>query len=248
MSDLEEESFEVEEIRDKRKVIGGGWLYNVKWVGWESDTNTWEPPEHLEACESKVDDFERKLARKAERREARRGEEKEKREKKNRQRRERELANANRLKKCTSESDKEVDINHNEEKVENKNVDHYSDEKKEKEKALGKNLKKKSNILDTYSSDSSTNEEKSSAPILPKGKYIKDQMPSRIIGVSREPPLEELYFCVEFKNGDGKESSPIIGLISAKEAYKKIPQMCLQFYEKHLVWGKNKSDAKAVGS
>ena len=214
MSDSEpEESYEVEEIRDKKKVVGGGWLYYVKWVGWESDTNTWEPPEHLEACQSKVDEFERNFARKAERREARRVEEKEKKEKKNRQRRKREIAKAKRLKKCTSE-------------------------KREKEKALGNYKKKRSNLV-MVSSDSSTNEEKSSAPILPKGNYVKDQIPSRIIGVTREPPQAELYFYVEFQNSDGKVSG-ITDLISAKEAYEKIPQLCLQFYEKHLVWGEKK--------
>jgi hypothetical protein len=38
--------------------------------GWASDTNTWEPPEHLEACKGLVEQFERKLVRKAERRES----------------------------------------------------------------------------------------------------------------------------------------------------------------------------------
>ena len=38
-----EEDYEVEEIIDKKRGEDGDWLYYVKWVGWESDTNTWEP-------------------------------------------------------------------------------------------------------------------------------------------------------------------------------------------------------------
>ena len=37
----DEEIYEVEEIRDKRRGDDGDWLYYVKWVGWDSDTNTW---------------------------------------------------------------------------------------------------------------------------------------------------------------------------------------------------------------
>ena len=54
-----EEDYEVEEIRDKRRGEDGEWLYYVKWVGWESDTNTWEPVQHLDECREKLLDFER---------------------------------------------------------------------------------------------------------------------------------------------------------------------------------------------
>ena len=43
----------------------------------------------------------------------------------------------------------------------------------------------------------------------------------------------ELYFYIKWE-GDKAEPS----LIKAKEAYNKIPHMCLKFYEKHLVWDK----------
>jgi predicted RNA methylase len=65
-----------------------------------------------------------------------------------------------------------------------------------------------------------------------KGKYFKDLIPLRIIGVSKDPPLTELHFCIEFKKSKEKGSPPNIGVITAKEAYEKIPQMCLQYYEK----------------
>ena len=39
----------MEEIREKERQ-DGKWMYLVKWVGWDSDTNTWEPKEHLEDC------------------------------------------------------------------------------------------------------------------------------------------------------------------------------------------------------
>ena len=45
----EEGEFEVEAIRDKQ-YQDGQWVFLVKWKGWESDTNTWEPKEHLDDC------------------------------------------------------------------------------------------------------------------------------------------------------------------------------------------------------
>ena len=45
----EEGEYEVEAIRDKQ-YQDGQWVYLIKWKGWDSDTNTWEPKEHLEDC------------------------------------------------------------------------------------------------------------------------------------------------------------------------------------------------------
>ena len=39
----------MEAIRDKQ-YQDGQWVYLIKWKGWDSDTNTWEPKEHLEDC------------------------------------------------------------------------------------------------------------------------------------------------------------------------------------------------------
>merc|ERR1712130_449612 len=80
---------------DKRRGEDGEWLYYVEWVGWESDTNTWEPREHLDECKEKLEDFERRWRRKQEKREERRREDK---ERKIKERRERELKAAARFK------------------------------------------------------------------------------------------------------------------------------------------------------
>ena len=54
-SDLENESsdseFEVESIRDRR-VYRRKVQYLVKWRGYESNDNTWEPEEHLTDCKA----------------------------------------------------------------------------------------------------------------------------------------------------------------------------------------------------
>ena len=54
-SDLEDESsdseFEVESIRDRR-VYRKKVQYLVKWRGYESDDNTWEPEAHLTDCKA----------------------------------------------------------------------------------------------------------------------------------------------------------------------------------------------------
>ena len=62
--------------------------------------------------------------------------------------------------------------------------------------------------------------------------------PVRIIGVTKDPPLTELHFYVEFRtSGDGTRQT---GLVPAKEAYEDIPQMCLKFYEDRIVWNVKK--------
>jgi len=71
-----EEAYEVEEIRDKRRGEDGDYLYYVKWIGWDSDTNTWEPVDHFDDCKEKLTDFERRWEKRQERREDRRREEK----------------------------------------------------------------------------------------------------------------------------------------------------------------------------
>merc|ERR1712083_1070219 len=77
--DSDGEGAPVEEIRDKRRGDDGDWLYYVKWVGWDSDTNTWEPVEHLaEDCKEKLEDFERRWKKRQERKEEKRMEEKKK--------------------------------------------------------------------------------------------------------------------------------------------------------------------------
>merc|ERR1711915_532952 len=74
----------------------------VKWVGWESDTNTWEPVEHLDECKEKLEEFERRWRRRQEKKEQRRREE---RERKFKERRERELKAAARLKVDSDDDD-----------------------------------------------------------------------------------------------------------------------------------------------
>jgi len=242
MSSSGEETYEVEEIRDKRRSLKnlGGVEYYVKWVGWDSDTNTWEPPEHLESCMGLVEQFEKKLARRKERREIKRKEEIQKREEKHQRRKEREIANVDKLKAAdSSDSDEPVkkdegrDMNHNLVKVKNNSSGPAHDEK-------SKVKVKKSQKLFTEDSDSDSAQTKN------KGKYFKDLTPVRIVGLTKDPPLPGLHFCIEFKKVEEKGSPSDIGLIAVKEAYEKIPQMCLQFYEKHLVWNEKGSSASAL--
>ena len=49
--------YEPEKIIAERIVKGGATQYNVKWVGYESKHNTWEPLEHLAGCEDMVAEF-----------------------------------------------------------------------------------------------------------------------------------------------------------------------------------------------
>ncbi|XP_048791148.1 M-phase phosphoprotein 8 isoform X2 [Lagopus muta] len=56
----DEDVFEVEKILDM-KTEGGVILYKVRWKGYTSDDDTWEPEVHLEDCEEVLLEFRRKL-------------------------------------------------------------------------------------------------------------------------------------------------------------------------------------------
>ncbi|NXH17413.1 MPP8 phase, partial [Bucco capensis] len=56
----EEDVFEVEKILDM-KTEGGKILYKVRWKGYSSDDDTWEPEVHLEDCKEVLLEFRKKL-------------------------------------------------------------------------------------------------------------------------------------------------------------------------------------------
>nr|XP_012634070.1 M-phase phosphoprotein 8 isoform X2 [Microcebus murinus] len=56
-----EDVFEVEKILDM-KTEGGRVLYKVRWKGYTSDDDTWEPEVHLEDCKEVLLDFRKKVA------------------------------------------------------------------------------------------------------------------------------------------------------------------------------------------
>jgi hypothetical protein len=52
----QEEEYEVEEVLDRQK-INGQWKYLIKWRGWDTDQNTWEPIKHLKNCQPLVNQY-----------------------------------------------------------------------------------------------------------------------------------------------------------------------------------------------
>lgn len=54
-----EELYEVERIVDRRKNKKGKTEYLVRWKGYESEDDTWEPEQHLVNCEECMDEFNR---------------------------------------------------------------------------------------------------------------------------------------------------------------------------------------------
>lgn len=77
-----------------------------------------------------------------------------------------------------------------------------------------------------YRDDDKRVEEKRKEDKRPK--YYRDIRPTAILGVTTEPG--ELCFYVKWDSG----MEP--GLVTAKEAYQKMPQMCLKYYESKLIW------------
>ena len=57
--ELKDDEYEVEEIKDLRK-IGSQWKYLVKWQGWPESYNTWEPEGNLTNCKSLVHEYHQK--------------------------------------------------------------------------------------------------------------------------------------------------------------------------------------------
>ena len=54
----EEEVFSVEKIISK-KVVGGKTQYLLKWKGYDTDDNTWEPEDNLD-CQDLLEEFNKK--------------------------------------------------------------------------------------------------------------------------------------------------------------------------------------------
>jgi len=234
-----EEIYEVEEIRDKRRGEDDDWLYYVKWVGWDSDTNTWEPREHLaEDCKEKLDEFERRWKKRQERKEEKRADEKKKRKE---ERRQRELKAAARFSLKHDSDGEGVDYQRAIEKskerktrVASESESDGSDGERERKRREEREERKKrlgaktglDRILEKK--DRGEKEPPKDRADKKKPRYFRDIRPVKILGVTTEPG--ELHFYVEWDSG----MEP--GLVSKKEAYKKIPDMCLAYYESKLIW------------
>jgi hypothetical protein len=52
----EEEEWEVQEIHNAQ-TFDGALHYLVKWIGWLSEYNSWEPTEHLAKAPKKIQEF-----------------------------------------------------------------------------------------------------------------------------------------------------------------------------------------------
>ena len=235
----DEETYEVEEIRDKKRGDDGKYLYYVKWKGWESDTNTWEPYEHLEDCPLLIEEFERKRRRFQEKREKKR----EEREKKKQQRRERELKAAARF-KAGSDSDEDYDRSSRDTKKEEKDGARKSDGASEDPSKTKKDSKRKKEEFQVSKPILSKDRKEDKNQKRPP-KFFRDLKPDSILGMTADVGDGELYFYIKWKDDQAEP-----GLVKAKEAYQKIPMMCLSFYEKHLVWNKvtSKKDSNEVKS
>ena len=224
-----EEAYEVEEIRDKQRGEDDEWLYYVKWVGWESDTNTWEPRAHLEDAKEKLEEFEAKWRKRQDDKHERRRREKEERR---RQRREKELRAAARYKMASDDEGGYGGYDRGStEKKKSRPAMSSSDSDSGGEKDDEKRKEKRKKREEERERRRAEKEKRREEERKRQPKFFRDIKPEKILGVTTDPG--ELYFYIKW---EGDKAEP--GLIKAKEAYNKIPNMCLKFYEKHLVWDK----------
>ncbi|XP_023319914.1 histone-lysine N-methyltransferase, H3 lysine-79 specific [Eurytemora carolleeae] len=241
-SEDEEDEYEVEEIRDK-KLKNGTWVYYIKWVGWESDTNTWEPKEHLD-CPDKLEDFERKWKRKEEKREQRRREE---RERKIKDREEREKRRDEKLEKRkleSSDSDSETETKPVKVQSRRESEDKQKVKEKEKKEEKVKIRKIESSLFktDKLMKDNRIEKERKKDDRKDKddkkekeGRKEKDErkekgrmtkeIPVKILGMTKEAGTN--YFIVRFRTDE-------TGLMTMSDAHDFVPKLCCQFYSEFI--------------
>merc|ERR1711962_921985 len=186
---------------------------------------------HLaEDCKEKLEDFERRWKKRQERKEEKRMEEKKRRKE---ERRQKELKAAARF-SLKHDSDGEgapVDFKDfgkeksRVRKMSESDSDSDGERKKKKKSPLDKMLELKNDREGGSSRDKMREKDRKEDR---KPKYYRDIKPVKILGVTTEPG--DLHFYVEWDSG----MEP--GLVSKKEAYKKIPDMCLAYYESKLIW------------
>merc|ERR1711915_266375 len=192
-----------------------------------------EPKEHLDECPEKLEDFERKWRRKQEEKRDRKREDK---ERKRRERRERELKAAARF-KVDSDSDGGAGAGAPEKRKEKKRVASSSESDSEEDRKVNDKPRKHKDDRDTKRDKAERRKEEAKRREERKPKFFRDIKPEKILGVTHQ--MGELYFYIKWV---GDKTEP--GLVKAKDAYQKIPIMCLKFYEQHLIW--NTKEEKAV--
>jgi len=231
----EEEEYEVEDIRDK-KFRNGQWEYLIKWVGWESDTNTWEPKEHLDDCPDKLEEFEKKWKRKQEKKEKRKKEERERMLKEMAEREKRRDERLEKRKLASSDSDSEPDEKpakqkreaEPKEKPERRDSEdkrkpdrRESDDKRKEEK---KKAKKPESELFKVNKPAREEKKEKAREEKKEGKFVRD-LPVKILGMTKEPG--EPYFVVRLKSDE-------IGLMKQAEAHDLVPKLCCKFYSQNI--------------
>lgn len=230
-SEGEEEEYVVEKVVDKRTTSKGKVEYFLKWKGYDSSQNTWEPKENLD-CADLIKDFETQ----------RKKQEDEKAEKKAAAKstsssgKKRRISNSSNegstvsstTKKTNEESGKKRKQDLDESKSSSK------DEEKKKEKSK-KDERRRENHNDSKRRSSSHSDEEN-AKSDPKDKTAKEKPnpfdsglePEKIIGAT--DVNGQLAFLVQWKNSNKAM------LIPSKLARQKCPQLVIDFYEERLAW------------
>jgi hypothetical protein len=214
----DEGEFIVEDILDKRKE-GGEWRYLIKWLGWKSDANTWEPVENMGGCEELLKKFEEEWSAKEKSANERASSEE-----------------TVKISKAGSSSKKTQKPTKQKEK---------GDNKRERERSV--TPAKKARVEDRTAFTGQPDSEKDNYEELdilddcPKGR-----VPGKLIGVV--PISDVLVYCVEWKvpKEETEDFNEPISLIRGEAFSKCFPELVIKFYEGHIIWSKDTKDEKRM--
>jgi len=235
-SNEEEEEYKVEEIVDKRVIpcsggcngiigcdCGGRTEYRIKWLGWGSESNTWEPLKHL-YCEDLIEEFEKTYHEQNHSKSVRtkrinRGRPPKNSEKHKHSSDINDVSNSVKLSRSRDENLKRVSSNKTSDSclIDSKN---FKANKRKKSVEFKEPIVQEKIIVDL---DQKTTKTKNhSSNIDP------NTQPEKIIGVADSGG--ELMFLVKWKGLEKVE------LVPAREANVKFTDMVVKFYEDRIQW------------
>jgi len=231
-SDGEEEEYVVEKVVNKRTAKNGKVEYFLKWKGYDSSQNTWEPKENLD-CAELIDEFE------SQREKEKTKDEPPRKPKNSEKKKRRNSSSSNESSTVSSKKDdsskdnkskkRKADSEEKDKSLKDKNKEKEMEREKKEEKTKKDQARRM--INDSKKSDDENDKEtkeKSSDKSDKSSPFDNGLEADKIIGAT--DINGSVAFLVQWKNSNKAM------LIPSKLARTKIPQLVIDFYEQRLTW------------